>query len=97
MIDEYVLSFHDINPSKKGSCIRSIPKGKYVDLDDFSMKSLIRGIYGLADYLYKVLTIFAKKLELSLPIQEDGYRALSNISDHGWSGGSSFTFSFIWW
>ena len=33
--DEFVLSFHDINPQKKIHAL-VIPKGKYVDLDDFS-------------------------------------------------------------
>ena len=32
--DEFVLSFHDINPQKKIHAL-VIPKGKYVDLDDF--------------------------------------------------------------
>ena len=33
--DEFVLSFYDINPQKKIHAL-VIPKGKYVDLDDFS-------------------------------------------------------------
>ena len=33
--DDFVLSFHDINPQKKIHAL-VIPKGKYVDLDDFS-------------------------------------------------------------
>ena len=36
--DEFVLSFHDINPQKKIHAI-VIPKGKYIDLDDFSNKA----------------------------------------------------------
>ena len=32
--DEFVLSFHDINPQKKIHAL-VIPKGKYIDLDDF--------------------------------------------------------------
>ena len=32
--DEFVLSFHDINPQKKIHAL-VIPKGKYTDLDDF--------------------------------------------------------------
>ena len=32
--DNYVLSFYDINPQKKIHAL-VIPKGKYVDLDDF--------------------------------------------------------------
>ena len=33
--DDFVLSFHDINPQKKIHAL-VIPKGKYIDLDDFS-------------------------------------------------------------
>ena len=33
--DNYVLSFYDINPQKKIHAL-VIPKGKYVDLDDFN-------------------------------------------------------------
>ena len=36
--DEFVLSFYDINPQKKIHAL-VIPKGKYVDLDDFSQKA----------------------------------------------------------
>ena len=48
--DDFVLSFHDINPQKKIHAL-VIPKGKYVDLDDFSsnaspdeMVGLLKGI-----------------------------------------------------
>ena len=34
--DNFVLSFHDINPQKKIHAL-VIPKGKYIDLDDFSL------------------------------------------------------------
>ena len=33
--DDYVLSFYDINPQKKIHAL-IIPKGKYIDLDDFA-------------------------------------------------------------
>ena len=33
--DEFVLAFHDINPQKKIHAL-VIPKGKYINLDDFS-------------------------------------------------------------
>ena len=36
--DEYVLAFHDINPQKKIHAL-VIPKGEYVNLDDFSSKA----------------------------------------------------------
>ena len=36
--DDFVLSFYDINPQKKIHAL-VIPKGKYVDLDDFSINA----------------------------------------------------------
>ena len=37
--DEYVLAFHDINPQKKVHEL-VIPKGEYVNLDDFLLRHL---------------------------------------------------------
>jgi histidine triad (HIT) family protein len=39
--DDFVLSFNDINPQKKIHAL-VIPKGKYVDLDDFRFKCIPR-------------------------------------------------------
>ena len=36
--DDHVLSFHDVNPQKKIHAL-VVPKGKYVDLDDFNAKA----------------------------------------------------------
>ena len=36
--DEYILSFYDINPQKKIHAL-VIPKGKFVDLDEFANKA----------------------------------------------------------
>jgi histidine triad (HIT) family protein len=36
--DDFVLSFQDINPQKKIHAL-VIPKGRYVDLDDFSLNA----------------------------------------------------------
>ena len=44
--DEYVLSFYDINPQKKIHAL-VIPKGKYIDLDDFSLNASSEEIVGL--------------------------------------------------
>ena len=41
--NEYVLSFHDINPQKKIHVL-VIPKGEYVDLDNFINKASDREI-----------------------------------------------------
>ena len=44
--DDFVLSFHDINPQKKVHVL-VIPKGKYVDLDDFSKSASLDEMVGL--------------------------------------------------
>ena len=75
--DEFVLSFHDINPQKKIHAL-IIPKGKYIDLDDFNSKASDKEIVGLI----KGISIVAKKLGMSLDMGK-GYRALSNLSEHG--------------
>ena len=75
--DEYVLSFHDINPQKKIHAL-VIPKGKYVDLDDFNAKASDKEIVGLI----KGISVVAKKLGISVDTGK-GYRALTNISENG--------------
>ena len=75
--NEYVLSFHDINPQKKIHAL-VIPKGKYSDLDDFSEKASSEEIVGLL----KGINIVARKLGISVDTGK-GYRALANISEHG--------------
>jgi len=75
--DDFVLSFHDINPQKKIHAL-VIPKGKYVDLDDFSLNATPQEIVGLI----KGINTVAKKLSISTEVGK-GYRALANISDDG--------------
>ena len=75
--DEFILSFHDINPQKKIHAL-VIPKGKYVDLDDFSQNASPNEMAGLL----KGINIVAKKLGISVDGGE-GYRALSNIGENG--------------
>ena len=75
--DEYVLSFYDINPQKKIHVL-VIPKGKYINLDHFSDKASPEEIMGL----FKGINIVAKKLNISVD-NGKGYRALSNVSEHG--------------
>ena len=75
--DDYVLSFHDINPQKKIHAL-VIPKGKYIDLDDFSSNASSEEIVGLL----KGINIVAKKLKISADTGK-GYRALANISEDG--------------
>ena len=75
--DEYVLSFYDINPQKKIHAL-VIPKGKYIDLDDFNINASDKEIIGLM----KGITTVSKKFGIS-SIDGKGYRALANISDYG--------------
>ena len=75
--DNFVLSFHDINPQKKIHAL-IIPKGKYIDLDDFSTKASPDEIVGLL----KGINTVAKKLKISVNTGK-GYRALTNINEHG--------------
>ena len=75
--DDFVLSFYDINPQKKIHAL-VIPKGKYIDLDDFSIYASSEEMVGLL----KGINIVAKKLGISTEVG-NGYRVLSNISDDG--------------
>ena len=75
--DEFVLSFYDINPQKKIHAL-VIPKGRYIDLDDFSLNASPEEMVGLL----KGINIVANKLGISTEVGK-GYRALANISDHG--------------
>ena len=75
--DDFVLSFHDINPQKKIHAL-VIPKGKYVDLDDFSLSASPEEMVGLI----KGINIVAKKLGISTDLGK-GYRALTNVNDDG--------------
>ena len=75
--DDFVLSFQDINPQKKIHAL-VIPKGKYVDLDDFSLNASPEEMVGLI----KGINIVAKKLGISTEVGK-GYRALTNISNDG--------------
>ena len=75
--DDFILSFYDINPQKKIHAL-VIPKGKYVDLDDFSLNASPEEIIGLL----KGINIVAKKLGISTEVGK-GYRTLANISEDG--------------
>ena len=55
-----------------------IPKGKYIDLDDFALKASSEEMVGL----FKGINLVAKKLGISTEVG-NGYRALTNISSHG--------------
>ena len=75
--DNFVLAFYDINPQKKIHAL-VIPKGKYIDLDDFSLKASPEEMVGLL----KGINMVAKKLGISTEVG-NGYRALTNINNNG--------------
>jgi len=73
--NEYVLSFHDINPKKKLH-ILVIPKGEYVDLDHFNMKASEKEIVELN----RSITHIVKMLKISSG--EKGYRVVTNTGQN---------------
>jgi histidine triad (HIT) family protein len=76
--DEFVLSFYDINPQKKIHAI-VIPKGAYINLDDFSSKASEKEISGFI----KGVGIVAKKIGVSEVVKGGGYRSLVNVGKDG--------------
>ena len=75
--NNYVLSFHDINPQKKIHAL-VIPKGEYINLDDFNNRASDQEIVALS----KAITEVSKILGISIDMGK-GYRALTNLSEHG--------------
>ena len=76
--NEYILSFYDINPQKKIHAL-VIPKGDYVDLEDFSSRASEKEI----SELIKGISLVANKIGISLSNGGKGYRSLVNIGEHG--------------
>ncbi len=72
--NDHVLAFHDINPQKKIHVL-VIPKGKYINLDDFNEKASDVEIVELNKAISHVSTL--------LGAREEGYRALTNIGQNG--------------
>jgi len=75
--NEFVLSFYDINPKKKVHAL-IIPKGEYINLDDFSKKASEKEIAELI----KGINIVAKKLGISVD-EGHGYRVIVNVGENG--------------
>jgi histidine triad (HIT) family protein len=75
--NEYVLSFYDINPQKKIHVL-VIPKGEYIDLDDFIKKALDKEIIEFNKAIIHIVRM------LKISSHEKGYRVLSNV---GFDGG----------
>jgi histidine triad (HIT) family protein len=76
--DKYTLAFHDVNPQKKVHVL-VIPKGEYINLDDFSSNASEEEISGLI----KGISIVAKKVGISEEVKGGGYRSLVNIGKNG--------------
>ena len=72
--NDYVLSFYDINPQKKIHVL-VIPKGEYVDLDDFNKKASDKEIIELNKAITHVSSLVGAN--------KKGYRALTNIGSDG--------------
>jgi len=72
--NDYALAFHDINPQKKIHAL-VIPKGEYIDLDDFNKKASDKEIVELNKAISHVSNL--------LKASEKGYRILSNIGSDG--------------
>jgi len=75
--NDFVLSFHDINPQKKIHAL-VIPKGNYLNLDDFNNRASDQEIVALS----KAITEVSKILGISTNTGK-GYRVLTNTNEHG--------------
>ena len=72
--NDYVLAFHDIYPKKKVHVL-VIPKGEYIDLDDFNSKASDKEIVELNKAVTHIANLMGSKGK--------GYRALTNIGNDG--------------
>jgi len=72
--NEFVLSFYDVNPQKKIHVL-VIPKGEYIDLDDFNNKASDKEIVELNKAITHVSSL--------LGVRERGFRTLTNIGSDG--------------
>ena len=71
--DEYALAFHDINPQMPIHVL-VIPKGAYVNLDDFSKK-------GSGDEIAGFFKAVGKTARL-IGVEKEGYRILANNGEN---------------
>ena len=69
-----VLAFYDVNPQKKIHVL-VIPKGEYVNLDDFNNNASDKEIIELNKAITHVSNLLGAK--------DKGYRALTNIGSNG--------------
>lgn len=72
--DDHVLAFHDINPASSVHVL-VIPKGSYVDADDFSTNASAKEIAGF----WQGVTAAVR----SVGLMDDGYRLIVNTGANG--------------
>tara|TARA_B110000090_G_C13167267_1_gene363960 strand:+ start:164 stop:520 length:357 start_codon:yes stop_codon:yes gene_type:complete len=72
--NDYALAFHDVNPKKKVHVL-IIPKGEYVDLNDFNNKASDKEIVEFNKAITHVSNL--------LGVNDKGYRTLTNIGNDG--------------
>ena len=75
--NDHILSFYDINPQKKIHAL-VIPKGEYIDLDDFNNRASDQEISALS----RAITEVSRILGISTDVGK-GYRVLTNLGEHG--------------
>lgn len=68
--DEHALAFHDIRPQAPVHVL-VIPKGAYVDMDDFALRASAAEVAGF----FRAVAEVARALDLVAP----GYRFLANL------------------
>ena len=76
--NDYALAFNDINPQAK-THVLVIPKGSYVNMDDFSQNAKEEEIVGLIRALGEV----AKIVGVSTYSNGQGYRYIGNNGPDG--------------
>ena len=72
--NDHTLAFHDVNPKKKIH-ILVIPKGEYINLEDFNNNASDKEIVELNKAITHVSNLFGAK--------DKGYRVLTNIGSDG--------------
>lgn len=72
--NDHVLAFHDINPQAP-THILVIPKGRYVSMDDFTIKA--------SDAEIAALMRAVGEIARQEGVADSGYRILSNCKLHG--------------
>mgnify|MGYP001407749921 CR=1 FL=1 len=79
--DAYALSFEDIRPQAPSHAL-VIPKGEYIDINDFSSNASDEEIIGLN----RAIGVVADKLGISEQSGGNGYRLIANSGKDGLNG-----------